>query len=408
MSARKVAWLVVGLALLIVLPLSLRFVITHQRVSEEVVLPPKGEAAYNPLYALGQALRADGQRVQAAPRLDTSTAALAPGDTVVLLQDPSELGRPAVDALLAWVDRGGHLLLRTPPPVRDGADDDDPEPPLLQALGVYSRGYGKACQPFHVRDDMGHVEFCNGRRFDLDDDAYAAVTHEWGNDQGDDGYVFTRMRRGAGVVDVLADMDFMRNAPEKHLIVETIERAAPDAQQRLRAPAGGLFDRSHRDLARYLLAPNYGKGTLHLVYASRPPSLWAQVIKRGWPVALPLLLALLGWLWARAQRFGSQLPAPADERRSLLEHVRASGELLLRHRQGTRLHGAVRTLFYKRLQARAPLAAQLQGLEQAQAIAALLHWPLDRVQRALAPPTAADLPALKERITLLLQMRRLL
>ncbi len=408
MTPRKLTWLVTGLALLIVVPMTLNFLLTHKRVQTEEVLPPKGEAAYNPLYALGQALRADGQQVHASPRLDLNATPLAPGDTLVLFEGPGELSPLTEKAVLAWVEQGGHLLLRTPRPARNNVPDADEEPRLLQQLGVDSRNFGSACQKFHVRDDPGHVEFCRGRRFDLDDAAYDTVTHEWGNDQGDDGYVFVRMRRGAGVVDVLADMDFMRGVPESNALSRAAANQAPASQQRLRTPVDGLYDKAHRDLTRYLLAPNYGKGTVHLVYASRSTSLWRQGILQGWPVSLPLLLALLAWLWSRSQRFGSQLPSPPDERRSLLEHVRASGELLLRHRQATRLHAAVLALFHTRLRARAPLPAALQGVEQAQAIAELLQWPLQRVQTALTPPAANDLPALKERITLLLQMRRLL
>ena len=44
---------------------------------------------------------------------------------------------PEARRLLQWVDRGGHLLVRTPP---TGDDDKRQEPALLQALGVGSLG----------------------------------------------------------------------------------------------------------------------------------------------------------------------------------------------------------------------------------------------------------------------------
>ncbi|MBS9727341.1 hypothetical protein JR047_24335, partial [Pseudomonas stutzeri] len=127
---------------------------------------------------------------------------------------------------------------------------------------------------------------------------------------------------------------------------------------------------------------NYGKGSVWLVYASRPPSLWARVFYQGWPLWAPLLLAILGWLWGRSQRFGSLLPSPVLERRSLLEHVRASGELLLRFGQGARLYDAVHALFLHRLRLRAPVAAALEGAPREQAIAELLAWPRSRVASA--------------------------
>lgn len=398
MKARVVWSLVIGLIVLLAVPLVVLFLRTHEKVTRTEVMPPQGEASYNPLYVLGQALRADGLQAESRARLDLAAMRLAPGDTVVLLQDSGELAPSQVDTLLAWVKRGGHLLVRTPP---TGEDTTRNEPLLLQRLGVESLGFGSACQRFHVDDDTGHVEFCKGRRFDLTEAAYAQVQREWGSE---DGFVFARLRHGQGRVDVLTDMDFMRGVPETTSLLPAALRPSKDLEQ----PRDGLHDRAHRDLTRHLLAPNYGKGTVWLVYASRPPSLWARIVLQGWPVWLPLLLALLGWLWARAQRFGSVQPSPVAERRSLLEHVRASGELLLRQRQGPRLHAAVRDLFLRRLQARAPLAATLEGAAQEQAIAALLQWPVTRVHTALAPPAANDQTALKARITLLLQMRSLL
>ena len=379
--------------------LALLFFSTHHKVTETKVLPPQGEASYNPLYVLGQALRADGLTVQSRARLDWSAMTPGPHDTIVLLQDSAELTPSQVKLLLAWVEGGGHLLVRTPSP---GEDTAPLEPRLLQALGIDSRGNQSQCQPFHIDDDPGHVEFCHGRRFEIDETADVDVHRAWRSEAG---HVFARLRRGEGFVDVLADMDFMRGVPENTASPGVLDlRPAYDPA----APRDGLHDRAHRDLTRYLLAPNYGRGTIWLVYSSRSASLWSRLFHEGWPLWLPLLLALLAWLWARAQRFGSLLPAPLMERRSLLEHVRASGELLLRHQQGPRLHAAVRDLFLRRLQRRAPSAAVLEGAAREQAIADLLHWSRDRVHTALAAPAPNDTAALKARIALLLQMRRLL
>ena len=187
--------------------------------------------------------------------------------------------------------------------------------------------------------------------------------------------MFARLHHGQGKVSVLADMEFMRG-----------EVDSPAA--RLASAAGkasdGLHDLSHRDLTRYLLDPNYGKGAFWLVYASRPPSLWARLFYQGWPLWAPLLLALLGWLWARSQRFGSLLPSPVLERRSLLEHVRASGELLLRFGHGAPVRRRARPV------PASPAAARtgsrcLDGAPRDQAIAELLKWPQGRVASALTP-----------------------
>lgn len=387
---------VAGLGLLA----ALIFLGTHHRVTETRVLPAQGEASYNPLYVLGQALRADGLQARSLPRLDWQSMQPGRQDTVVLLQDSAEIPASQAQRLLDWVAGGGHLLLRTPPRTKENAGHV--EPPLLRQLGIDSSSNLSFCQAFHVVDDPGHVEFCSGRRFEISEQARRHVQREW---RGPTGLVFVRLRHGAGMVDVLADMDFMRGVPDP--IPDRLNPQVRPAYDPA-APRDGLYDRAHRDLTRYLLAPNYGKGTMWLIYATRSPSLWARMFQHGWPLWIPLLLALLGWLWARSQRFGSLLPSPREERRSLLEHVRASGQLLLRHQQGPRLHGAVRDLFLRRLQRRAPGAAVLDGAAREQAIADLLHWPRERVHTALLSPAPNDTIALKTRIALLIQMRSLL
>ncbi len=396
MSPRAFWALLLGLLVLLGVPLTILFLRTHEKVTETVVLPPRGEASYNPLYVLGQALRADGIEVQSRERLQLAKMPLADTDTVVLLQDTREMPPGTAQALLDWVARGGHLLLRTQPPGEDKTSTT--QGPLLDRIGVDSLFHGKDCQPFHVVDDPNHVEFCNGRRFSLGFRASADSERRWGNEEG---LAFARLRHGKGRIDVLADMDFMRGNGAAPLPRKGA--TAKNTPQR-----GGLHDLSHRDLTRHLLDPNYGRGTVWLVYGSRPPTLLARIVLQGWPVWIPLLLGILGWLWTRAQRLGSVLPSPVVERRSLLEHVRASGELLLRFGQGAQLYNAVQALFLHRLRLRAPVAAALDGAARDQAIAEVLQWPASRVTTALTAPSPHDSSALRERIRLLLQMRSLL
>ena len=116
MSPRLFWSLLLGALILLGVPLTILFLRTHEKVTETIVLPPQGEASYNPLYVLGQALRADGIEVQSRQRLDLAQMPLAATDTVVLLQDTADMPPRTAQALLDWVGTGGHLLLRTQPP----------------------------------------------------------------------------------------------------------------------------------------------------------------------------------------------------------------------------------------------------------------------------------------------------
>ncbi len=381
MSPRVRNGLFAAAALLLVAIVVVWFLRNFERVNTQVPTPAYGEPTYNDLFALREALRRDGQKAETARKLDLSTVALQPGDTVVMLDDARTLTEPQVDALLEWIEFGGQLLLKMPAPDEDlDANDNN----LLARLGVVPSEVPSRCQPWNVPGQESHQEFCAGDRFTLV--GTTRVERSWGDDS-DDTLAWARLRYGLGRIDVLADMDFLRNGDGDGGI-DT-----------------GLRDVPHRDLTRLLLAPNYGKGTSYLIYAMESPSLWKLLFKRGWPIWLPLLLALLAWLWARSQRFGARLPSPKAERRSLLEHVRASGEHLYRFGKSPLLYDAVRQSFLKRLRQRAPVAAALSGELQARAIAEHLQWPVTRVQTALQIPGSRDDTALRERIRLLIQMR---
>lgn len=360
----------------------------YEKVENDLYLPPRGEAAYNPLYALKKTLQVDGVTVASRQRLDLQAQQLAAGDTLLILNDPRTLTPVESRRLLQWVGEGGHLLVRTPVP---GRWDKDMQVPLFKTLGVRTLVTEADCEPFQVEGEDHHVEFCRGRRFSFDQ---VAPLLSWG-DLGK-GYVYARLRHGEGHVDVLSDFDFLSNTGDRQ---RSIFLPATDK------PVGGLRDGPHRALTRQVLAPNYGKGTMHLVYAAQMHSLWRSVVQQGWPVWAPLLLALLAWLVARAQRFGPWLPSPLGERRSLLEHVRASGEHLSRYNKRVLLYAAVRNAFLSRLRRRDPVSAALTGEAQVSALAERLGLPADAIRSALQAPASYDKATFRDRVSTLIHMR---
>lgn len=367
---------------------------TYHRVEKTLHLPPDGEAAYNPLYALAKTLEADGVRVNARQRLRLDDHPLGVRDTVLLFNDPRAVSPPEAVQVLAWVEDGGHLVMRTP--LYSAGDmlaegEDAPESLLMEQLSLWLVDEAPDCEPLVVEGEGSHVEFCRGRRFAFED---IEPELTWGDLQA--GFVYARFEYGQGHVDVLADLDFMAN---------TSSRRSPLTDALTTAPDGGLRDGSHRALARQVLAPNYAQGTMHLVYAAEMPSLWRTLLERGWMVWVPLLLALAAWLWSRMQRFGPALPAPAGERRSLLEHVRASGEHLYRYGRGVLLYIAVRQVFLARLRRRDPVAAALTGDVQVASIAERTGLPADRIRLALQTPGSHDRQGFRDRISTLIQLR---
>lgn len=348
---------------------------TFERRQDEIPLPPRGEAAYNPLYALKRTLQLEGAAVQSQRRLSMRLLKPAPGDTIWLMGDLRTQPPSEADELLQWVSEGGHLVVAAP---RLGwrAARTDPAP-LLDALGVTvaeakEGGCVALARPAPKAPDAPRqagapprpaAELCGNTVLLAEDDDRIAAS--WGDRHGDR---LLRIREGEGSVDVLTDLDFATNT--------------------------GLRKRGAAALARQLLAPNYRRGTVHLVYDADMPPLWKLLLEQAWMAWLPLLLALLGWLWWRTQRRGPLLPSPQPLRRALIEHVQASGEHVHRYGRGHLLHQSLRALFDTRLQRRDPYAASLEGEAQRKAIAArtgLTPADVDAALRAPVPFVAADL-----------------
>ncbi len=389
---------------------------TYKRVVKTIDLPPKGEASYNPLYALKLALGKDGQRVDSRQRLALDSHPLKPADTLLLLGDTRTL--PAADSarLLDWVEAGGHLIVRTPPPgvvigedfvpllgdigiapvdeepveeafvdetpVDEEPADEEPakgEPADGESVDETPTDGDSTCLGLQVPKMDDHLEFCDGRWFYFFEDDAEVIT-AWGDDQNGV-YGFARVPWGEGSIDVLADLDFLTN--EK------------------------LEDGPHRALTRQLLQPNYARaGTFHLIYSANMPPLWRLLLDHAWRVLLPLLLALFVWLWMRAERLGPPRPSPLPDRRSLLEHVQASGDHLYRYGRRATLYTAVHDAFLRRLRQRDPYAAALEGPAQIDAIAKRTGMSVAEIEAALRYPRSGDAKDFVLRITKLLQLRK--
>jgi hypothetical protein len=348
------------------------FLATYERVSKTIPMPPRGEASYNPLYALKLTLRADGQRAESRQRLQLDEMALAARDTLLVYSDPRALTSSQLEALFVFAEGGGHLVLRLPPWQEDGADAGE----LADWLPIEPGLLKPHCMDLYVAGENDHEEFCRAPRFQLADGAEVAAA--WRTHDGQ--HVFARFPYGDGGVDLVSSLDIVGN--------------------------GQLDEGPHLAFARQLLVPNWGKGRFHLVYAADMPPLWRWLLQHGWTFLLPLLLALLAWLWMRMQRFGPLVPAPMPPRRSLLEHVQASGEHLLRYGKLAVLHRAMRDAVLARLRRRDPLAAAQEGDTQAALVAARVDLSVAQVRATLDTRPPVDASEFRHRIARLIDLRK--
>ena len=348
------------------------FLATYHRVEKTVPLPPRGEASYNPLYALKLALRADGQAAESRQRLQLEQMKLSAGDTLLVYSDPRALTSGQLEALFLFAEEGGHLILRLPSWRLDDAHAGE----LADWLPIEPDLLAPHCMDLFVAGEEDHVEFCDAPRFELAEGA--EVSAAWRTRDGQ--HVLARFPYGDGSVDLLGDLEMIDNA--------------------------SLDEGPHQAFARQLLAPNWGKGRFHLVYAADMPPLWRWLLQHAWAFLLPLLLGLLAYLWMRMQRFGPLLPAPMPPRRSLLEHVEASGEHLLRYGKLGVLHRALRDAVLARLRRRDPLAAAQDGETQAALVASRVEMTAAQVRATLDTRPPVDANEFRHRIARLIDLRK--
>lgn len=303
------------------------FLATFERKDVTEPVPARGEARYNRFFALEQTLDRLDLPVTSLTTLDPGKLPLQPGDTLLLGDDASRIDVDAARRIAAWVRRGGHLLVS--PGVASSSHT-----PLFEALDVLdARSAEYACSGIRVHAaDKDEVRLC-GQRFRLKPTAQAAVEATIGD--ATDGYLFARTRLGKGTVSLLTSF-------------------GPVSRNQLKKASAQQF-------AWRLLAPNRGHGQVYLVYALDGPSFLKFLAIRGWPAWLALAALLAAWMAMRSARLGPLLPAPALNRRALLEHVQAAGEFLYRRDGGRSLHGLASDAVLARLRRRDPACAMLNG-----------------------------------------------
>lgn len=327
------------------------FLYTFEYVETEIEAPLHGEARYNPFYALAKVLRARGVKVESRGNLNLGTMHPGKNDTLVLGADVRTLSDDEANRLLDWVREGGHLVLSLPPGSegRKGA--------LLEDLGLKVID---SWDCLHWRTSRKNpAEYCSRFAFRLEDEDAAEEDFDLLVGSSKEGYRIGRQTWGKGGWLVVSSLKFLHNAE--------------------------LNDEDNAELAWQVLAAELHGGVVHLIYAVDVPPLYVILFKRGWPVLVPLLLALLAWLWARSQRFGPLLPLAPGHRRALLEHIRAAGEFVFRRGGAYALYAPLRRAFDERLRRSDPVAAALDGEQQIAALATARGLPQAQVQQALVP-----------------------
>ena len=354
---------------LLLLSLGWWFYSNLEYVSEEHALPPRGQAAYDPLYAASLALKAYGADPVIEPYFDLSKMKLTGADTVVFYSDVRTLSPGDVGALAAWVRSGGHLVVQLPL-------GEDGTPPLLAAFDMKSGAReDRPCPPvsYGTGTSADNPEFCGygAVQGSADDYTYSAGA---GRD-----LVYAQRNQGKGWIAVVSSMEFMDN---------TLLKESANSRLMLRVVQPG------------------NEGRVFLVYSLDVAGLPVLIMRHGWSVVLALALLLVSYLWATVPRFGPLRPAGDPPRRALLEHVRAAAELQWRGSGERGLYEAMRADMLLTLRRRHPAASGAGRRELLDSLAGITGLPRLGVRRALAMDSADMRSGFVERIATLLEIRK--
>jgi len=370
---RKIAWLLGGLLLFVVALSGYSF---YQRLEiiesvEEIAL--EGEARRNPLYAARIFLNRMG--IVASTKQSLQGLNNLPNTQSVLLisSGRSTLSAQSIDDLYAWVQAGGHLIARVNHIHDDDRNEDDKEQssldPLQRLLRVTTIAI--ATQQFSTKQLPSSLKLKGAKqplalyspRF------YPIISSDDSFFQDDetirlnDAVFILRRPIDKGMITLVADLDFINN-------------------RRIR-------EADHAEILWQLVHGLAPPNEVWLIHNDDMPALWQLMWKQGWALIITLTLMFLLWLYRAAHRFGPTIPKASEDRRSLLEHITASGHFYWQHQQKAKLIASSREALQQRLAVVHPSWQQLSDAEKTAQLATRLERSQQDIQRLLFDPNYA-------------------
>jgi hypothetical protein len=310
----------------------------------------------------------------------------ATSHVLVFLHRTTPFAKLRSKEILAWVARGGHLVVT---PLEgsslDGKADERPPDPVLAALGVAvapdsptDRLAENLVLPLAPIKSHGLLAVPKGPRLL---DTRQRATERLG--QVGKTFFLLVVPYGRGAVTVVSDLSGFDNSE-----IGSNDNAA---------------------LVLWLAAGVVHPAGVELSWRDEMPSLGALAAEEGWMVLVSVLFLGAALAWRAAARFGPLLPEPPAERRSLLEHIEASGRWLWRNDRGVErrlLIDAVRRAVRRRVEARRPAWSRLSGAQLIEHLAATAGLAPQEVAEALHGAAITDEAHFLATVSALTEVRR--
>ena len=360
----RIGWLVTLLFALATAGTVYWFVNNFERHEVERYMGYQGEARTNPLLAARRFLQGMGVPVETVDHLQELDELPPAGDVLLIWTQRHTLSDTRSQALLDWVNQGGHLIVLARYPEWNWETEEMEElaDTLLDSQGIYVAYHEEEWddeqdedRPFEATlPDTTKpltVDFYTNYRlegwtdedFVLADDYGVHVGHRW---------------LGEGRLTVATDLDFITN--------------------------DGIGEHDHAEFLWEMVHwQDAVPGKVWLVHNDDMPPLWLWLWIHAWPLVIVLSLLWLAWLFSAVRRFGPMQPVPPAARRRVLEHIEAAGHFLWKRNQRRRLIEGVRQALHRRLMALHPGWAELDPKEREKHLAKLCDLSEEQVSQLL-------------------------
>jgi len=314
------------------------------------------------------------------------------GDVLLLLTKRLTIDNGTQQALLDWVRSGGHLIIsaRTDT-VTDGIGDlfdkvnevSVSNDPLFEALDISLERlemddgqldeYGPFGVDFANAADFVWVDFDPQLRLLNNNPELHALA---GDDLGD---VILSGAIGDGHISIIADRKPLHNRR--------------------------IGQHQHALFLWHLVNLYSAPGGAHIVNEDDMPALPAWLWNHARELVISLLLGLLLTLATVTRRFGPLRADPAPVRRSIVEHIRASGDFLWRHHYHGELLQGIQQDIRREMSLKHPLTQGMDPARAARHLADLVELPEDDIRRALSPPNSPDARLFTHNVRVLSRLR---
>lgn len=281
-------------------------------------------------------------------------------DVLLIPTGRYDLSAEKINELLDWVRKGGHLILRA----RRTAGSDM----FFNRLGVktYHEKKKKLFSKTHYAVVNVHVsKKIENKKVTFDSDVWLKKTGKKNPSwyvEGKNGNQLLEYHIGEGYISLLSDLDFMNN---EHI-----------AKHDNAAFLYTLVHMQKDNHALWLIANDDMPSLLSIIWHKTPASV------------VSLLVLIVFWLWYTTRRLGPLLTPASLQRRSLREHITASGLYQWRNQNRTSLFLSVRAALIEQLAQTRPQWTRLSEQELADKLAYIAGVGSERILPVLQAKTA--------------------